>query len=131
MCAGGVAGTVNSKEQLTIHQKSRCSYMFDSNLKKCNLFWYSGCNGTSRNHFGNQQTCEEMCERSHVLDRARESFVAAADIASLSICRCMLGSVRCIFGGAVRGGGLASTVSIQFDTVDCMNGVDITSIRPH
>uniref|UniRef100_A0A9J2P1V2 Uncharacterized protein n=1 Tax=Ascaris lumbricoides TaxID=6252 RepID=A0A9J2P1V2_ASCLU len=45
-------------------------YYLDHQTKRCSLFWYDGCPGTSRNIFSSLETCETMCEMSNVLARA-------------------------------------------------------------
>uniref|UniRef100_A0A7E4V8R0 Kunitz/Bovine pancreatic trypsin inhibitor domain protein n=1 Tax=Panagrellus redivivus TaxID=6233 RepID=A0A7E4V8R0_PANRE len=45
-------------------------YYLDHTSKRCSLFWYDGCPGKSYNIFSDLQTCENMCERTHVLTRA-------------------------------------------------------------
>ncbi|KHN80174.1 Nidogen-2 [Toxocara canis] len=45
-------------------------YYLDHQTKRCSLFWYDGCPGTSRNIFSSLETCETMCEMTNVLARA-------------------------------------------------------------
>lgn len=47
-------------------------YYLDHHTKRCSLFWYDGCPGTSRNIFSSLETCETMCEMSNALARAGE-----------------------------------------------------------
>jgi hypothetical protein len=45
-------------------------YFLDPMTKRCSLFWYDGCPGTSMNIFSSLQTCEKMCEHTNVLTRS-------------------------------------------------------------
>ncbi|VDK52925.1 unnamed protein product [Anisakis simplex] len=45
-------------------------YYLDHLTKRCSLFWYDGCAGTSRNIFSDLSTCETMCEMTNALTRA-------------------------------------------------------------
>ena len=45
-------------------------YYLDPISKQCTLFWYDGCQGTSMNIFSKLKSCEDMCERTHVLTRS-------------------------------------------------------------
>uniref|UniRef100_A0A1I7YCC9 Kunitz/Bovine pancreatic trypsin inhibitor domain protein n=1 Tax=Steinernema glaseri TaxID=37863 RepID=A0A1I7YCC9_9BILA len=46
-------------------------YYLDHETKRCSMFWYDGCVGSSRNIFSSLATCEEMCEQTNVLTRAQ------------------------------------------------------------
>uniref|UniRef100_A0A0N4Z8W7 Kunitz/Bovine pancreatic trypsin inhibitor domain protein n=1 Tax=Parastrongyloides trichosuri TaxID=131310 RepID=A0A0N4Z8W7_PARTI len=48
----------------------RENYYYDHATKRCTLFWYDGCDGTSRNIFNDIGTCENICENSGVLGKA-------------------------------------------------------------
>jgi hypothetical protein len=66
----------------------RKHYYYDHDSKRCVLFWYDGCKGTSRNIYADRSTCEQMCEVTNMLTRARKtafSFVVKTD-SFLGVC---------------------------------------------
>lgn len=54
-------------------QNWREYYFFNHETRRCELFWYDGCEGNSENIFASLDTCENMCEITSVLDISGQS----------------------------------------------------------